>query len=64
MDFTLFLSFCDFFFFFCWINNENCAIKKHKCFLNSNDFEDKNEHKPCFNSYRDERKKNIFAPQK
>ena len=33
---------------------------KSKCFLNSNDFEDKNECNPCFNRYTEKERKTFF----
>ena len=50
--------------FFAELITKVVKIKKRKCFLNSNDFENKNERKPCFNSYSEKRKKNIFPAEK
>ena len=60
MDFTLFFSF----FYFTGLIAKAVKIKKRKCFLNSNNFEDKNERNPCFNSYSEKRKENVFPAQK
>ena len=61
MDFTLFLSFHV---IFAELITKAVKIKKRKCFLNSNDFEDKNERNPYFNSYSEKRKENVFPAQK
>ena len=47
MDFTLPFPFT----FFAELITKAVKIKKHKCFLNSNDLENKNKRNPCFNSY-------------
>ena len=59
MDFTLPFPFM----FFAELITKAVKIKKRKCFLNSNDFENKNESNPCFNSHSEKRKKNIFPAQ-
>ena len=50
--------------FFAELVKKAVKIKKRKWFLNSNDFDDQNEQNPCFNSYSEKRKKNIFPAQK
>ena len=47
MDFTLPFPFM----FFAELITKAVKIKKRKCFLNSNDLENKNKRNPCFNSY-------------
>lgn len=50
--------------FFTELITKDVKIKKRKCFLNSNDFEDKDERDPYLKSYSEKRKKNIFPTQK
>ena len=59
MDFTHLLSFH----VFAELITKAVKIKKRKCFLNSNEFENKNESNPCFNSHSEKRKKNSFPAQ-
>ena len=47
--------------FFAELITKAVKNKKRKCFLNSNDFDNNNERNPCFNSYSEKRKKNIFS---
>ena len=47
--------------FFAELITKAVKTKKRKCFLNSNDFEDKNERNPCFNSYSDKKKEKLTA---
>ena len=56
MDFTLPFPFM----FFAELITKAVKIKKRKCFLNSNDFDKKNEHSPCLNSYSEKRRKTFF----
>ena len=44
------------FMFFAELITKAVKIKKRKCFLNSNDFEDKNERNLCFNDYSEKKK--------
>ena len=52
------------FMFFAELIMKAIKIKKRKCFLNLNDFENKNERNRCFNSYSEKRKKNNFPAPK
>ena len=63
---TLILWILPFFFsfmFFAELIKKAVKIKKRKCFLNSNDFEDQNVHSSCFNGYSEKERK-TFLPLK
>ena len=51
-------------FLFAELITKAAKIKKRKRFLTLNDFEDKNERNPCFNSYSEKREENVFPAQK